>query len=130
MSTNERSLFTLIGELPDMVSRLVQAEFNRLKTELGWRAQNLGVGILFVLVALLVGQFLIGTLLLAAVFALSLVMPTWAAALVVSGVLLLIILVLAAFAVRSFKNAGEQLDIADSWQEDVDAIKGVGPYDR
>ncbi len=113
-----------------MLSRLIQAEFNRLKAELGWRAKNLAFGLLMVIVAVVTLQFLLFALLYAAVSALALVMPAWAAGLVVAGALLLVILGLVAAAVKGFKNAGEELDLADSWQEDIDAIQGMGPYDR
>jgi hypothetical protein len=69
-------------------------------------------------------------LILAAIFALSLVMPAWAAALTVSGVLVLIIVVLLWIAYINFKRGSEPLESIDSLRADLDALKGTGEYDR
>lgn len=130
MSRESKSLFTLIGELPDVISRLISAEIERIKVELGFRARNIGTGVALVAGAAFIGLFLLGTLITAGILGLATVMPGWAAALVVSGVLLVIIGVLVGFAVRSFRRAGEDAGIAENLRRDVDAVKGVGPYDQ
>ena len=80
--------------------------------------------------ALVVLPFLIFTLLAAAIFALALVMPAWAAALVVSGVLLLIIAVLVWIGIVNFQRGAEPLESVESLKADLDALKGTGDYDR
>lgn len=130
MSSETKSLFTLIGELPEVISRLITAEVERLKVELQFKAKNVGVGIGLMAAAGFIAIFLLGTLITTAILAFALVMPAWAAALTVSGILLLAIAVLVWIAVRSFQRAGEDVGLADDFRRDVDAVKGVGPYDQ
>ncbi|WP_350348164.1 phage holin family protein [Agromyces sp. G08B096] len=129
-TNDERSLFTLIGELPDRVSTLVRAEIDQVKAELSYKAKHFGIGSGLFVVALVVLPFLIFTLLAAAIFALALVMPAWAAALVVSGALALIIAVLVWIGIVNFKRGSEPLESIDSLRKDIDAVKGTGDYDR
>ncbi|MBT2497939.1 phage holin family protein [Agromyces sp. ISL-38] len=127
---DERSLLTLIGELPERFSNLVRAEIDQIKAELGYKAKHFGIGAGLVVIAGFVGIFLLGTLIATGILALSLVMPGWAAALIVSGVLLLIVLILLGIAWRSFKRGSEPLETIESVRQDLDAVKGVGDYDR
>jgi O-antigen ligase len=125
---DERSLFTLLGELPDRVSTLVRAEIDQVKAEMTYKAKHFGIGAGLVAGAAFVGIFLLGTLIATGILALSLVMPGWAAALVVSGVLLLIILILLGVAVLNFKRGSEPLESIESVRQDIDAITGRGAY--
>ena len=123
---DERSLFTLLGELPDRVSTLVRAEIDQIKAELSYKAKHFGIGAGLVVGAAFVGIFLLGTLIATGILALSLVMPGWAAALVVSGVLLLIILTLLGITMLNFKRGSEPLESIESVRQDIDAITGWG----
>ena len=76
------------------------------------------------------GIFLLGTLIATGILALSLVMPGWAAALVVSGALLLIIAILVGVAVLNFRRGSEPLESIESLRKDLDMVKGTGEYDR
>ena len=125
---DERSLFTLLGELPDRVSTLVRAEIDQVKAEMTYKAKHFGIGAGLVVGAAFVGIFLLGTLIATGILALSLVMPGWAAALVVSGVLLLIILILLGVAMLNFKRGSEPLESIESVRQDLDAITGRGAY--
>lgn len=125
---DERSLFTLLGDLPDRVSTLVRAEIDQVKAELTYKAKHFGIGAGLVVGAAFVGIFLLGTLIATGILALSLVMPGWAAALIVSGVLLLIILILLGIAVLNFKRGSEPLESIESVRQDIDAITGRGAY--
>ena len=129
-TNDERSLFTLIGELPDTVSTLVRAEIDQIKAEISYKAKHFGIGSGLVAGAAVVGIFLLFTLIVAAIFALALVMPAWAAALTVSGALLLIIVVLVWIAYVNFKRGAEPLESIESLKADLDALKGTGDYDR
>ena len=91
---DDRSLFTLVGELPDRVSDLVKAEIDQIKAEISYKLKHFGVGSGLFAGAAVVGVFLLFTLIVAAIFALALVMPAWAAALTVSGILVVIIAIL------------------------------------
>jgi hypothetical protein len=129
-TNDERSLFTLIGELPDTVSTLVRAEIDQIKAEISYKVKHFGIGSGLVAGAAVVGTFLLFTLIVAAIFALALVMPAWAAALTVSGVLILIIVILLWIAYINFKRGAEPLESIDSLRADLDALKGTGEYDR
>lgn len=129
-SNDERSLFTLIGELPDRVSDLVRAEIEQIKAELSYKAKHFGIGAGLIAAAAFVGIFLLGTLIATGILALALVLPAWAAALIVSGVLLLIILILVGIAALNFKRGSEPLESIESLRRDLDMVKGTGPYDR
>jgi O-antigen ligase len=127
---DERTLFTLIGELPDRVSDLVRAEITQIKAEIGYKVKHFGIGAGLVAAAAFVGVFLLGTLIATGILALSLVMPGWAAALIVSGVLLLIIAILVGIAYLNFKRGSEPLESIESLRKDLDVVKGTGDYDR
>jgi hypothetical protein len=129
-SNDERSLFTLIGELPDRVSTLVRAEIDQVKAELSYKAKHFGIGAGLIAAAAFVGIFLLGTLITTGILALALVLPAWAAALIVSGVLLLIILILVGIAVLNFRRGSEPLESIESLRRDLDMVKGTGEYDR
>ena len=129
-TNDERSLFTLIGELPDTVSTLVRAEIDQIKAEISYKLKHFGIGSGLVAGAAVVGIFLLFTLIVAAIFALALVMPAWAAALTVSGALILIIVILLWIAYINFKRGAEPLESIDSLKADLDALKGTGEYDR
>lgn len=130
MNEERKSLFTLVGELPDVISRLITAEIDRIKVELGYKVKNVGVGVGLMAVAAFVGLFLLGTLITTAILALALVMPAWAAALSVSGVLILVIVLLVWLGIRAFRKAGEDVGLTDEFRRDVDAFQGMGPYDQ
>ena len=125
---DERSLFTLLGELPDRVSTLVRAEIDQVKAEMTYKAKHFGIGAGLVVGAAFVGIFLLGTLIATGILALSLVMPGWAAALIVSGVLLLIIAILVGVAMVNFRRGSEPLESIESVRQDIDAITGRGAY--
>lgn len=130
MNEERKSLFTLVGELPDVISRLITAEIDRIKVELGYKVKNVGVGVGLMAVAAFVGLFLLGTLITTVILALALVMPAWAAALSVSGVLILVIVLLVWLGIRAFRKAGEDVGLTDEFRRDVDAFQGMGPYDQ
>lgn len=130
VAPDERSLFTLIAELPDRISTLIKAEIDQIKAELGYKAKHFGIGAALVVAAAFVAIFLLGTLITTAILAFALIMPAWLAALTVSGILLLIIAIIAAFAMLSFKRGSEPLESIESFRKDIDAMKGTGDYDR
>ena len=98
------------------------------KAELTYKAKHFGIGSGLVVVAGFVGIFLLGTLIATGILALSLVMPGWAAALIVSGVLLLIIAILVGIAYVNFKRGSEPLETIESVRLDLDAVTGRGEY--
>ena len=92
--------------------------------------KHFGIGAGLIAAAAFVGVFLLGTLIATGILALSLVMPGWAAALTVSGVLLLIIAIMVGIAILNFKRGAAPLESIDSLRKDLDVVKGTGDYDR
>jgi hypothetical protein len=128
---DSRSLVQLIRELPGLALDLLRAEFERFKREMSRKAKNIGAGTLFFLAASGTALFLMGALILAAVYALAMVMPTWAAALVVSAGLLVTTIVLVVAGIAQFKKSQAMMptETMDSIVEDAHALKGEGRYD-
>lgn len=127
-----RSLFTLLRELPATLLELVRIEFEELKREMGRKLKKLGLGALLISIAATLGLFLLGTLIAAAILGLALVMPAWLAALVVSGALLVVMIILLAAGVSTFKKGNPPLptETFDALIEDAHALRGEGRFDH
>ncbi len=126
-----RSLVQLLRELPGIVMELLRAEFEQFKREMARKSKNFGIATLLFVIAGSIAFFLLGTLTTAGILALALVMPGWAAALVVSGVLLVLILILIAVGVSLFKKSAGMIptETMDSIVQDAHALKGEGRFD-
>lgn len=127
-----KSLVELISDLPRLLIELVKAEFAHLKAEFAAKAKYAGVGIGLFVVAAAFLFFALGVLVAAAVLGLAVVLPGWAAALIVFGALVILAAVLVLIGVASLKKiqgVAPQQTI-DSIKEDADALKGLGKYDH
>jgi O-antigen ligase len=126
-----RSLFSLLRELPATLLELVRIEFEELKREMGRKLKKLGLGALLISLAATLGLFLLGTLIAAAILGLALIMPAWLAALVVSGALLILMIILLAAGISTFKKGNPPLptETFDAIIEDARALKGEGRFD-
>jgi hypothetical protein len=124
----KRSLLALLGDIPTMVTDLVQREIELVKTEVTNKLKALGKGSGLLVGAAVVVLFMIGVLLTSAVLALSLVMPGWAAALVVAGVLLIGAVILGLIGYRVLKKSMPYYPVEslDSLTKDLRAIQGIG----
>jgi len=127
-----RSLFTLLRELPATLLELVRIEFEELKREMGRKLKKLGLGALLISLAATLGLFLLGTLIAAAILGLALIMPAWMAALVVSGALLILMIILLVAGVNTFKKGSPPLptETFDALIEDAHALRGEGRFDH
>jgi hypothetical protein len=125
-----RSLFTLLRELPSLFLDLARGEFERFKREMSRKLKRFSLGAILFATVLMLGSFLLGTLVLAAVYGLHELMPVWAAALTVAGVIFVIMIVLSVVTVGLFKrNAPVPTETFDSLVDDANALKGKGDYD-
>jgi hypothetical protein len=131
MASESRSIAQLVSELPQLFIALLKAELNQLKAELTVKAKNAAFGAVFLAGAAVVALLLVPTLIAAGILALSLVVPGWAAALIVAGAMLVVIIVLALIGIVFFKRIGSAApeQTITSVKSDVDAVKGVGDYD-
>jgi hypothetical protein len=126
-----RSLVALLRELPGILMELLRAEFEQFKREMARKSKNFGFGSLLFAIAGGLAFFLLGTLTTAGILALALVMPGWAAALVVSGALLVLVVILVAAGVALFKKSSGLVptETMDSIVQDAHALKGEGRFD-
>ena len=82
------SIATLIKQVTEESSRLVRTELKLAQVEMTEKAKTAGVGLGAFGAAGVLALFGIGCLIITAIFALALVLPTWAAALIVGVVVL------------------------------------------
>ena len=134
MSANEtpkRSLFKLIADLPTYIVELVKSELEQLKSEIVGKLKMAGIGIGAFVVAGAFAFFALGVLVAAAILGLATVLPGWAAALIVAGVLLLITGILVVLGINLLKKGTPPTptDTIASVKEDVNAFKGTGKRD-
>ena len=127
-ATQKRGLFRLIADVPALIVQLFRDELESLKLELTKKAKGIAIGAALFAVAAVVAFLALIMLLLAAVFALALVLPKWAAALIVAGVLLLVVLVLVLVG-KAQLSKGDPGKTAKSVEKDVNTIKGIGKRD-
>jgi Flp pilus assembly protein TadB len=85
----DASISELMSQLSTQTSRLVRDELRLAQKEFQESAKHAGIGAGLFTVAGLLGFFGFATIIAAAVAALSLVLPVWAAALIVAAVLLI-----------------------------------------
>jgi hypothetical protein len=124
-----RSVFALVAEIPTLVTDLVQREIELVKTELVAKFKALGIGAGIIAAALLVLLAMLGVLLTAAIFALTLTgLPGWAAALIVAGVLLIVAVILGLIGYSILKRGVPPVptESIESIKRDIRAIKGIG----
>ncbi len=107
-----RSLFQLIGSLPSLIGDLVRAEIDAIKQEPKEKAIRAGVGVGLLLTGVFTLLLALVVLVIAAIAGLATVLPFWASALIIFGVLVLlaIVFVFAGLAaLKSTKGAPEQI---------------------
>jgi hypothetical protein len=124
----KRSLLALVADIPVLIQELFHREVELLKAEMLAKLKALGAGAGLLAGALVVLLFMIGVLLTAAVFALSLVLPGWLAALIVAAFLLIVAGILALIGYRILKRGIPPLptESIDSLKRDYRAIRGFG----
>jgi predicted phage tail protein len=127
----KRSLFSLIGDLPHLLVDQVRNEIELLKKELTDKIKHAGIGIGLLVGAGAFAFFFALVLTAAGILGLATVLPAWAAALIVAGVLLLITVILALVGIaqlRSSTPATPEKTIT-SIKQDVRTIQGTGKRD-
>lgn len=127
----DRSLGSLIGRLPELISRLIRGEIQLAKQEMTTKLKSAGVGVGLLVGAAILAIIFLQILLAAATIALSLVLPAWASALIVGGVVLIIVIVLALVGLKALKTGVPPVpaEAVENVKADVRALKGEGEYD-
>jgi uncharacterized membrane protein YqjE len=122
---SEAKVVDLIRRASEDVSRLVQDEIQLAKVELTEKARNAGAGVGMFSGAAVLAWFGVGTLVASAVLALALVLPAWAAALIVAVVLFALAAALVFMGKARLKRAAPPVptEAMDSIRADVDRVK-------
>jgi hypothetical protein len=102
--TDSQGLGAAVKEVAERTSSIVRLELELAALELKRKVVSLGFGIGFALGAAVMLVFMVAFVYAAIGAALSLVMPTWAALLVVAGILLLKVAVLGLLALTRIKR--------------------------
>ncbi|MEO7006524.1 MAG: phage holin family protein [Terrimesophilobacter sp.] len=123
----KRSLFSLIGSLPTLISDLIKAELDQFKTEISTKAKAVGIGLASLVVASVFGFFAVATLIAAAVLGIAVALPAWLAALIVAVALLIVAGIVAFLGVSKLKAGSPPTptDTIGSVKKDVRVITGT-----
>ena len=127
-ATQKRGLLRLIADVPTLIVQLFRDELESLKLELTKKVKGIAIGAALFAVAAVFAFLAVIILLFAAVVAIAQVLPMWAAALIVAGALLLVVLVLVLIGMAQVKR-GNPGKTAESVKRDVNTIKGIGKRD-
>ncbi len=127
-STRERrGFFKLISDIPGLIRELIEAEIESLKAEIIGKLKAAGIGAGFLVTAATFAFFAVLVLTAAGVLALALVVPPWAAALIVGGALLVLAGIAAAIGVAQLKHGvpPTPTQTIESVKEDVRVVRGI-----
>lgn len=120
------SLLTLLGELPDLVTRLVKAEIDAAKAWISRTAKDAGIGSVWFLVALFFLFWAVPVVLVFAIAGLSSWFPVWLSAIITFGILLVVVLVFALLGIVKFRKVLRRENPAQAVATDVRIVKEVG----
>lgn len=99
------SIGTLFGQMSTQISSLIRGEIELTKTKAAAFGKRMGLGIGLLVGAGLFSLYLLGWLFHSIEELFALLLPPWGAALLVTGLILLIVLVLALLGVRELGRA-------------------------
>nr|WP_243847364.1 phage holin family protein [Microbacterium ulmi] len=117
------SLFTLVGEVPELVRNLVVAEVDAGKAWLRRTSKDAGIGAGWIVAALFFLFWTVAALLAFAIIGLSSWWPAWVASLVVLVLMLLATALLALLGVLRFRSITKSENPAQSIATDVKEIR-------
>ncbi len=120
----EPSLGELVARLSELTSRLVRDELRLAQVELTQKGKRAGIGVGLTGAGGVFALFGLGTLLVAAIAALALVLPVWAAALIVGAAVLLLAGALALAGVGQLKRGTPLMpeQAIASTQRDIETV--------
>lgn len=124
---SRRGLFALIADVPRLIVELLQAEIDALKAEFASKLKSAGIGAGLLVGAGVFAFFAALVLTAAGVLALALVVPAWAAALIVGGALLVLAALIGLIGYQQLKRGvpPTPTHTIDSVKEDVRVIRGL-----
>jgi uncharacterized membrane protein YqjE len=121
----EPSTGELVIQLSDQLSRLMRDEVRLAQAELQAKGKRLGAGAAFAGAGAVLAWFAVGAIVCAAIGALALVLPVWAAALIVAVVLLAIAGLLTLVAKRQAAQVAPPIPekAIEGTRRDIETIK-------
>lgn len=122
-----RGLFALLTDIPGLIRELIAAEIESLKNEIIGKLKAAGIGAGFLVASAAFAFFAVLVLTAAGVLALSLVLPGWAAALIVGGALLVLAGIAAAIGIAQLKHGvpPTPTETIESVKQDVRVVRGI-----
>jgi hypothetical protein len=126
-----KGLFAMIADIPGLIRELIEAEIESLKAEVIGKLKAAGIGAGFLVTAGAFAFFAVLVLTAAGILALALVLPAWAAALIVGGALLVLAGIAAAIGVAQLKHGvpPTPTQTINSVKEDVRVVRGIRKRD-
>ncbi|WP_345751794.1 phage holin family protein [Microbacterium rhizophilus] len=116
-------LFTLVGDVPQLVKNLIVAEFNAIKGWLVKTATDAGIGTGLMFVALFFIAWVVPLFLTFLVALLSLWLPVWASALIVMGVGILLAIAAGFAGLVFYRKIGKRESPIQAAKTDVQIVK-------
>jgi uncharacterized membrane protein YqjE len=121
----DQPLSEVVKTLSEEASTLIRQELSLAKVELAQKAKSIGVGVGLMGTAYVFARLMIATATAAAILALAIVLPAWAAALIVTALWGVIALVLVLTGVRKVKAGMPPVpqQTIETVKEDVEWLK-------
>ncbi|MBD8476832.1 phage holin family protein [Microbacterium sp. CFBP 8794] len=120
---SDDSLFTLVGDIPELVRNLVVAETNGAKAWAQRTAKDAGIGAGWFVGALIVLFWAVPVFFAFVIAGLSSWWPVWLSAIVVFGVMIVITAILALLGYLRFKKLSKRENPGEAIAEDVRIVK-------
>lgn len=126
-----KGLFAMIADIPGLIRELIEAEIESLKAEVIGKLKAAGIGAGFLVTAGAFAFFAVLVLTASGILALALVLPAWAAALIVGAALLVLAGIAAAIGVAQLKHGvpPTPTQTIESVKEDVRVVRGIRKRD-
>jgi protein-S-isoprenylcysteine O-methyltransferase Ste14 len=120
---NDDSLFTLIGEIPELIRNLVIAEVDAGKAWVRRTSKDAGIGAGWLAVALFFLFWAVGTLIAFAIIGLSSWWPAWLSTLVVLLVIIALAVLFAFLGIARFRKVAKSQNPVQSIVQDVKEVR-------
>lgn len=119
------SLFTLLGDVPELVRNLVTAELNSAKAWAKSAGKDVGFGGVWFIVALFFLFWTIPAVLAFTIIGLSSWIPAWVASLIVVGIGIVLALIFALLGLLRFRHLSKSENPAKALSTDTAIVKEV-----
>jgi hypothetical protein len=120
---SDDSLFTLIGEIPELIRNLVIAEVDAGKAWVRRTSKDAGIGAVWFAVAFFFLFWAVGVLVAFAIIGLASWMPVWLSALVVFLVLLAAVAIFVLLGIQKFRKVAAAQNPVQSIVQDVQEVR-------